>query len=82
MLSSTTDYRDLTEISPSLKSKGLFEGTPIVNNSFLEHVRAGLVDYKRGDSLEITLQGVRFNERDRDSKPGEEGVESVERADV
>lgn len=38
--------------------------------------------YKRGDTLEITAQGVKFSERERGSQPGDQGTESVETADV
>lgn len=77
------DYRDQIDLSPSqITSKGLFEGTPIVNNEFLEHVRSGLIDYKRGDVTELTSQGVKFVERSRHSKPGQTGDEFIEQADV
>ncbi|KAI5479695.1 dimethylaniline monooxygenase (N-oxide forming) [Pseudohyphozyma bogoriensis] len=76
----TFHYRDLKDVSPP--AKGLFEGTPIVNDDFLMHIRQGLVTYKRGDTLAITRQGVKLNERTRDTKPGDEGHEVVETADV
>lgn len=56
--------------------------TPIVNDAFLQHIRDGLVTYKRGDTLEITPHGVRFNERERGSSPGSTGIETVIKADV
>ncbi|KAK4702535.1 hypothetical protein P7C70_g3687, partial [Phenoliferia sp. Uapishka_3] len=76
----TFHYRDQKDKSPP--HKGLFEGTPIVNDEFLVHLRQGLVTYKRGDTLEITSQGVKFSGRPRESKPGDKGVESIETADI
>lgn len=76
----TFHYRDLKDLSPA--HKGLFEGTPIVNDDFLNHIRQGSVAYKRGDTIEITPQGVKFNARARDSKPGDKGVETIETADI
>lgn len=72
----------MIDLSPAATSKGLFEGTPIVNSLFLDHVRSGLIDYKRGDVVELTAQGVKFVERGRGSKPGDTGDEYVEQADV
>ncbi|KAL8279238.1 hypothetical protein RQP46_008275 [Phenoliferia psychrophenolica] len=73
-------YRDLKDLSPP--KKGLFEGTPIVNDEFLKHIRQGLVSYKRGDTLDITPQGVKLNQRERGTNPGDKGTEIVETADV
>lgn len=77
-------YRDQSDLAPSsVSGKGLFEGTPIVNSTFLNEIRSGLIDYKRGDISEITPQGVKFTQRSRDSKPGDkEGNEEIELADV
>ncbi|KAM0746939.1 FAD/NAD(P)-binding domain-containing protein [Meredithblackwellia eburnea MCA 4105] len=76
----TFHYRDLRDMSP--QHKGLFEGTPIVNDMFLKHIRQGKVSYKRGDTKEITPQGVKFEQREKASKPGDGGVAQVETADV
>lgn len=72
-------YRNL-DLAP--REKGLFEGTPIVNDNFLRHVRQGLITYKRGDTDSFTTQGVKLNERERDSAKGDEGILRVETADV
>lgn len=56
--------------------------TPIVNDAFLNYIRQGLVQYKRGDTQSITSQGVRFVERTVESKSGDPGVDQVETADV
>lgn len=76
-------YRDLVTISPSPKTgKGLFEGTPIVNDEFLQHIREGKTQYIRGDTLAFTETGVQINERERGSKAGDKGRETVVDADV
>lgn len=56
--------------------------TPIVNDEFLQHIRQGLITYKRGDTIEVTSQGVKINERPRQSKSGDQGIESIQTADV
>ncbi|SCV72516.1 BQ2448_4053 [Microbotryum intermedium] len=76
----TFHYRDLADLSP--KRKGIFEGTPIVNNDFLNHIREGKIAYKRGDTQEFTAQGVRFSERERDQDIGEVGFDTVVTADI
>ncbi|BGP05362.1 Baeyer-Villiger monooxygenase [Rhodotorula toruloides] len=73
-------YRDLQDLSPS--SKGLFEGTPIVNDEFLQHVRQGKVTYKRGDTKRVVRQGIQFVERERGTKSGDGGDETLISADV
>lgn len=74
-------YRDQADdLSP--RDKGLFEGTPIVNDTFLQHISDGLITYKRGDTEAFTAQGLKINERDRDSKKGDKGTLRVETADV
>ncbi|CEQ39049.1 SPOSA6832_00560 [Sporobolomyces salmonicolor] len=75
-------YRGLEDLSPSKEAKGLFEGTPIVNDEFLEHIRQGLVTYKRCDTKTVTPRGIKIVERGRNSKPGDPGQETVQRADV
>ncbi|GAA5951829.1 hypothetical protein JCM21900_004158 [Sporobolomyces salmonicolor] len=75
-------YRGLEDLSPSKEAKGLFEGTPIVNDEFLEHIRQGLVTYKRCDAKAVTPRGIKIVERGRNSKPGDPGQETVQRADV
>lgn len=58
-------------------------GTPIVNNSFLEDIRAGKAKYIRGDILEIVPEGIKFNlRRDPHSTSGDSGEEVIIEADV
>ncbi|GAA6012592.1 hypothetical protein JCM10207_009050 [Rhodosporidiobolus poonsookiae] len=73
-------YGDLEDLAPP--DKGLFAGTPIVNDEFLDHIRQGLVTYKRGDTKAIVPHGIKFVERSRGSKSGDPGEEGIERADV
>ncbi|GAA5925067.1 flavin-containing monooxygenase [Sporobolomyces koalae] len=75
-------YRDLEGLSPAKNAKGLFEGTPIVNDEYLEHIREGLVTYKRCDTQKIVARGIKIVERPRGTKSGDEGQETVESADV
>lgn len=75
-------YRDLNSLSPAPKQQGLFEGTPIVNDAFLHHVREGKSFYIRGDTEELTADGVKIKERERGTKPGDEGRETTVPADV
>lgn len=63
-------YRGVKDLTPA--DRGIFEGTPVVNDAFLGHVRAGRVEYIRGDTLRLTKQGVRVRVRPRGSKPGDE----------
>ncbi|KDQ63491.1 hypothetical protein JAAARDRAFT_202926 [Jaapia argillacea MUCL 33604] len=73
-------YHGIEDLSP--RGKGIFEGTPIVNDVFLDHVRAGKCDYVRGDTLRFTTKGVLVNVRDKDSKPGDRGEKMVFEGDV
>ena len=45
----------------------------IVNDEFLNHVRAGRCEYIRGDVQRLTADGVKVNARMRGTKPGDEG---------
>ncbi|KAI0084557.1 hypothetical protein BDY19DRAFT_528999 [Irpex rosettiformis] len=65
------NYRGVKDLSPA--NVGLFEGTPVVNDEFLGHVRKGKCDYVRGDTERLTSRGVRVNVRQRGSKPGDDG---------
>ncbi|KWU44702.1 FAD/NAD(P)-binding domain-containing protein [Rhodotorula sp. JG-1b] len=76
----TFHYRDLEHLSPV--KKGIYEGTPIVNDEFLQHIRQGKISYKRGDTKKITRQGVQFIERKRGTKSGDDGEETMLSADV
>lgn len=53
-----------------------------MNDEFLQHIRQGKIAYKRGDTKKITRQGVLFNERERGTKSGEDGEETMLSADV
>lgn len=56
--------------------------TPIVNDEFLQHVREGKVTYKRGDTKRVVRQGIQFVERERGTKSGDNGDETLISADV
>ncbi|KAG8820870.1 hypothetical protein FRC17_009998, partial [Serendipita sp. 399] len=73
-------YRGVEDLVPV--RRGLFEGTPIVNDEFLYHVRSGRCDYVRGDTLRLTSKGVLVNARSRISKPGDKGEDKEIEADV
>ncbi|KZV71507.1 hypothetical protein PENSPDRAFT_734118 [Peniophora sp. CONT] len=66
----TFHYRDLKDLSP--KNLGIYEGTPVVNNAFLEHIRAGKIKYVRGDTERLVENGVRVKTRTRDQPKGAE----------
>jgi len=76
----TFHYGNLKDLAPC--GGGIFEGTPIVNNDFLKFVRQGKAEYIRGDTKSLTRNGVKVNQRERGSKPGDEGKEVVLDADV
>ncbi|EJD48241.1 FAD/NAD(P)-binding domain-containing protein [Auricularia subglabra TFB-10046 SS5] len=54
----TFHYRSAADIAP--QDKGIFEGTPIVNDEFLGHVRSGRCRYIRGDGQTLTERGVQI----------------------
>lgn len=56
--------------------------TPIVNDEFLEHIRQGKIEYKRGDTKSVVPSGIRFVERERGTKSGDDGDETLISADV
>lgn len=74
------NYYGVGDIVPS--DKGLFESTPVVNDTFLSHIRTKKARYVRGDTLRLTRDGVKVNVRQRGSKPGDEGETKVFEADV
>jgi hypothetical protein len=74
------NYGGVKDVAPA--HRGLFEGTPVVNDLFLSHVRSGVCEYVRGDTLRVTPSGVLVNTRDRQSKPGDKGSEKEFKADV
>jgi hypothetical protein len=67
------NYYGVRDLTPA--NRGIFEGTPIVNDEFLNHVRKGKCEYVRGDTQRLTRDGVLVNVRGRDSKPGDHGEE-------
>jgi len=73
-------YRHTTDLVPA--HTRIFEGTPIVNDEFLVHVREGRCEYVRGDTQRLTQDSVVVNVRDRDSKPGDQGKKKSFKADV
>lgn len=73
-------YYGVKDLTPA--HAGLFEGTPVVNDKFLHHVKDGSCKYVRGDPIRLTSVGVRTNVRDRDTKPGAGGIEKTIDADV
>ncbi|TFK56995.1 FAD/NAD(P)-binding domain-containing protein [Heliocybe sulcata] len=73
-------YRDLKDLAPA--HRGIFEGTPVVNDEFLDHVRAGKCSYIRGDTLRLTKSGVLVNVRSRESKPKDPGEKKEFNGDV
>lgn len=74
------NYRGVEDLTPA--RLGIFEGTPVVNDEFLGHVRAGRCQYIRGDTLGLTRESVKVSVRGRGSKPGDEGEENEFPADV
>jgi len=73
-------YQDLADLAPA--DKGLFEGTPVVNNKFLEDIRSERCDYVRGDTLRLTSKGALVNKRARGTKPGDQGSKSEISGDI
>ncbi|EGN97706.1 hypothetical protein SERLA73DRAFT_161632 [Serpula lacrymans var. lacrymans S7.3] len=55
-------YHGVQDLVPE---KGIFGGTPVVNDEFLGHVRRGRCVYIRGDTLRFTRHGVLANVRER-----------------
>ncbi|KAH9840185.1 FAD/NAD-P-binding domain-containing protein [Rhodofomes roseus] len=74
------NYHGVEDLTPA--HLGLFQGTPVVNDEFLDHVRAGRCKYIRGDTQGLTRGGVKVSVRGRSSKPGDEGEEEEFPADV
>jgi cation diffusion facilitator CzcD-associated flavoprotein CzcO len=52
------------------QDRGLFEGTPIVNNKFLNHVRAGKCEYLRGSVTRLRNGAVIFEEVSKSKENG------------
>ena len=53
-----------------------------MNDTYLEHIREGLVTVKRGDAERILPRGVKVVEKERGTQSGDPGKEVVESADV
>ncbi|KZT01935.1 FAD/NAD(P)-binding domain-containing protein [Laetiporus sulphureus 93-53] len=68
------NYHGVEDLTPA--HLGLFEGTPVVNDEFLSHIRAGRCRYVRGDTQCLTRDSVRVSVRGRWSRPGDEGEET------
>lgn len=48
----------------------------------LAHIREGKIQYRRGDTKKVVPSGIRFVERERDTKSGDDGEETLISADV
>ncbi|KAF9005203.1 hypothetical protein BDQ17DRAFT_1399400 [Cyathus striatus] len=59
-------YRGVENLVP--QETGIFEGTPVVNDVFLEHVRSGRCRYIRGEPVRLTKDGVLVNSRKEQAK--------------
>ncbi|KAG6332058.1 hypothetical protein ID866_7029, partial [Astraeus odoratus] len=55
-------YHGVEDVVPT---KGIFVDTPVVNDEFLNYVRAGKCIYIRGDVIRLTPNGVFVNIRER-----------------
>ncbi|KAH8921054.1 FAD/NAD(P)-binding domain-containing protein [Atractiella rhizophila] len=69
-------YRGLADLSPI--DRGIFFGTPIVNNAFLSHIRKGNIKYYRGDLKKIDGSKAIINQRARGTKPGDDPIDTVD----
>ncbi|KAI0652799.1 FAD/NAD(P)-binding domain-containing protein [Cubamyces menziesii] len=63
------NYRAAPELVPA--RRGLFEGTPVVNDEFVRLVGSGRCGYVRGDVERFGRGGVRVRVRGREDGPGE-----------
>lgn len=73
-------YRDLDDLAP--QSQGLFTETPMVNSDIFHQIRAGKVEWLRGDIIGFTENGIRFNHRSKGVPKGGPGRESVVEGDM
>ncbi|PPQ84705.1 hypothetical protein CVT25_014057 [Psilocybe cyanescens] len=73
-------YHGIEELIP--KNTGIYEGTPVVNDVFLSHVRTGRCHYVRGSPVRLTSEGViteaRKNKKGSQSKSNKRGSAFVE----
>jgi len=74
------NYQGVADLVP-VKTP-IFGGTPVVNDVFLPHVRAGKCRYIRGDTRRLTESGVIVNVRRRGTDPGDPGEETEFEADL
>ncbi|TEB35157.1 FAD/NAD-P-binding domain-containing protein [Coprinellus micaceus] len=63
-------YRGIEGLVP--KDIGIYEGTPVVNDAFLHHVRSGKVHYVRGSPTRLSKNGVVVSPR-KGAKKREDG---------
>ncbi|TRM64707.1 hypothetical protein BD626DRAFT_489667 [Schizophyllum amplum] len=67
-----THYRDLAWMTPD-DGRGIYEGTPVVNDEFLNHVRKGKIEYVRASPLGMDASGkgvsIRRKDAPKDSEP-------------
>lgn len=63
-------YRGIEGLVP--KDIGIYEGTPVVNDAFLHHVRSGKVHYVRGSPTRLSKIGVVVSPR-KGAKKQEDG---------
>ncbi|KAF9530110.1 hypothetical protein CPB83DRAFT_789134 [Crepidotus variabilis] len=61
-------YKGVENLAP--QGKGLYEGTPVVNDDFLSHIREGRCNYIRGSPVRLTSKGVMVTGRKK--KPGKD----------
>ena len=73
-------YRDLDDLAP--QSEGLFTGTPMVNSDIFHQIRTGKAEWLRGDIVEFTENGIRFNHRSKGVPKGGPGRESIVEGDM
>jgi hypothetical protein len=73
-------YRDLRDLAPT--DKGIFTGTPMVNSDVLDKIRSGKAEWLRGDIIEFTEAGVRFNRRAKGVPAGGPGKEEIIEAEI
>ncbi|KAF4622539.1 hypothetical protein D9613_009188 [Agrocybe pediades] len=73
-------YRGIHELTP--KDLGIYEGTPIVNDEFLGHVKSGRCRYVRGSPVRLTSEGViveaRQSQKGSTPKNANSNVEEIE----
>lgn len=73
-------YRDLEDLAPT--KKGLFTGTPMVNSDVLQKIRDGKAEWLRSDIKYFTPEGIKINQREKDTPKDGAGKEVVVEADI